>query len=330
MRKVTIEDISRKTGLSRGTVSRALNDRPDISARTKQAVLEACQALNYRPSHAARSLATGRSYAVAVLVDDVRSALAASFLRGVIARAHQARYAVHVVETGDDPGPDRVAAFSPDRIDGVLNAVLLAPNLANDLWRATENRVLASCWPLEGVGCDVLMPDHTEAGRLAARFLFRHESSEPLYVHRSATFGAADRLAGFQEVLREHDVDPASVTITAADLDDLGEIEPRLKRADVVIASDDFLAVAVMLACVGLGRRPGDDVAVIGYGNERVASAIRPTLTSIDFDCEEIGRRLMDAVLQRLGQKRMDTPQMASVAPRLVERESTRQLVSSR
>ena len=54
MRKVTIEDISRDTGLSRGTVSRALNDRPDISTRTKQRVLETCRKLNYVPSFAAR------------------------------------------------------------------------------------------------------------------------------------------------------------------------------------------------------------------------------------------------------------------------------------
>ncbi len=69
MARITIEDISRQTGLSRGTVSRALNDRPDISRQTKQRVLEACRKLNYLPSHAARSLATGRSFAVAVLVD---------------------------------------------------------------------------------------------------------------------------------------------------------------------------------------------------------------------------------------------------------------------
>ena len=76
MGKVTIEDISRSTGLSRGTVSRALNDRPDISAQTKQRVLEACLRLKYVPSHAARSLATGRRYAVAVLVDDLRTMFA--------------------------------------------------------------------------------------------------------------------------------------------------------------------------------------------------------------------------------------------------------------
>jgi DNA-binding LacI/PurR family transcriptional regulator len=106
MHKVTIEDISRDTGLSRGTVSRALNDRPDISPKTKQIVLESCRKLNYVPSHAARSLATGRNYAVAALVDNLESPFSAGFLRGAIDHARQAHYVVHVVELGPQAQPD--------------------------------------------------------------------------------------------------------------------------------------------------------------------------------------------------------------------------------
>ncbi|RMF85876.1 MAG: LacI family transcriptional regulator, partial [Planctomycetota bacterium] len=86
MGKVTIEDISRETGLSRGTVSRALNDRPDISAKTKRRVLEACRKLNYVPSYAARSLATGRRYAIAVIINSLTDPYDAEFARGVIAQ----------------------------------------------------------------------------------------------------------------------------------------------------------------------------------------------------------------------------------------------------
>ncbi|MFQ5805309.1 MAG: LacI family DNA-binding transcriptional regulator [Phycisphaerae bacterium] len=325
MRKVTIEDVSRDTGLSRGTVSRALNDRPDISTRTKQRVLEACQKLNYVPSHAARSLATGRNYAVTVLVDDLRSAFSASFLRGVINRAQEARYAVHVVETGAEPQPDRLRSFSPERIDGVLNAVPLDASLAGQLRQIVESRVLTSCWPLKGVSCDVLTPDQREAGRMVARLLVGNGSLEILYVHRPTSHAAAERLAGFQEVCRERGLDPESVTATIADLDTLDTLSPRLERADAIVAIDDFLAVTIMLLCARLGRRAGEDFAVIGHGNEPVGSAIRPSLTTVDFNGEEIGRRTMETVLQRLAQRRMDAPQHTRIAPLLVQRASTRQ-----
>jgi LacI family transcriptional regulator len=325
MRKVTIEDISRETGLSRGTVSRALNDRPDISIQTKQRVLAACRKYKYVPSHAARALATGRNYAVAALVDDLQSAFSATFLRGVINRAEQAGYAVHVIETGPDPKSDRLRSLSPERIEGVLNAIPLDASLAGQLRQGAEDRILTSCWPLEGVPCDVLAPDHIEAGRMVARFLARRAFREILYVHRPTCRADAERLAGFQEVCRERGVDPEGATAPVADLDALEALSPRLERADAIVATDDCLAITIMLVCTRLGRRPGVDLAIIGHGNEPVASAIQPTLTTVDFNGEETGRRTMETVLQRLAQKRMDAPQHIRIAPLLVERGSTRQ-----
>jgi LacI family transcriptional regulator len=298
MRKVTIEDISRDTGLSRGTVSRALNDRPDISTRTKQRVLESCQKLNYVPSHAARSLATGRNYAVAVLIENLRSAFAASFLRGVIARAQQSHYAVHVVETGPNPPPEQMAAFSPERIDAALNAIPLDAARGDKLRRSMDNRVLTSCWPFEGATCDVLMPDQAEAGRLIARFLIRAGLREILYVNCPTCRGATERLNGFQEICRETGIDPEAAT--------------------------------VMILATRLGRHPGDDLAVIGQGNENAAAEIRPTLTTIDFDGEGIGRRSMETIMQRLGRERSDKPQQIRIAPLLVQRASTRHLPDTR
>lgn len=326
MRKVTIEDISRDTGLSRGTVSRALNDRPDISTRTKQRVLESCRKLDYHPSHAARSLATGRNYAVAVLADDLRSAFTASFLRGVIDRAQQSLYAVHVIEVGPNPPLEQLAAFSPERIDAALNAVPLDATRASKLRQSMENRVLASCWALESVGCDVLTPDQAEAGRLIARFLIRKGQRELLYAHRPTCNGAAERLSGFHEICRESGIDPETATVTITDENALDALAPRLERAKALVATDDFLAITLMILCSRLGRRPGVDLAVIGQGNETTAGEIHPGLTSIDFDGEGIGRRAMETVLQRLGQERSDAPQQMRAAPLLVQRASTRHL----
>ena len=328
MRKVTIEDISRDTGLSRGTVSRALNDRPDISTKTKLRVLETCRKLNYVPSHAARSLATGRNYAVAALVGDLHSAFTAEFLRGVIKHAQQSHYAVHVIETGANPSPRELGAFSPERIDAALNAVPLNAAQARQLRQGLENRVLASCWPLEGIDCDVLTPDQVEAGRLIARFLIRNRVREILYVHRPTEIGAAERLRGFHGICRESGIDPEAATATITEVGTLETLASRLERVEAVVAADDFLAIALMMLCARLGRRPGEDLAVIGHGNETVAAGIHPTLTTIDSDGEEIGRRTMETVLQRLSQEGSGAPQQARIAPLLVQRESTGHFVN--
>jgi len=326
MRRVTIVDIVRDTGLSRGTISRALNNRPDISPETRRRVLESCRKLHYVPSHAARSLATGRNYAVAALVDDLRSALAADFLRGALGRAAEAQYAVQILDLGRDPPPERLQALSANRVDAVLNAVPLGAAAARELRRLLGNRPLASCWPLADPRCDVLTPDDLEAGRMVARFLIRAGLRALLYIQRDADPGAGRRLAGFQAICRESGLDADAATVLIPDLKALDTLDSRMRDAEAIATSDDFLAVAVMLRCAALGRRAGADLAIVGCGNEPVTGAIHPSVTTVDFDGEEIGRRAMETLLQRLDGQRADRPQHLQTAPKLVRRDSTRHL----
>ena len=332
MARITIEDISRQTGLSRGTVSRALNDRPDISRQTKQRVLEACRKLNYLPSHAARSLATGRSFAVAVLVDDLHSVFAASFLRGVLSRAQPAGYAVNVGELNADPEQQQetIQALVGERIDGVLLGTALTGVLAPVLQAALEDRPLVAGAVVEGFACDLLVPDQAEAGRLVARHLLQNSVSELLYVHVSGS-AADERLAGFQEVCRQHELDAEAITVELPGDRPINSaiaelVAPRLSGVRAIAATDDFLAIDIMSLCCQAGRLPGRDVAVIGQGNEYVSARITPSLSTVDFCGEEIGRRAMETALQRLGKTRMDAPQAAQISPLLVARESSRTL----
>jgi LacI family transcriptional regulator len=327
MAKVTIEHISRHTGLSRGTVSRALNDRPDISPATKERVLEACEKLNYVPSHAARSLATGRNFAVAAVIDDLRDVFGAAFVRGVNAVAERAHYMVHVIETaGTGIGTQSLSA---GRIDAVL---LGGPVSAEQQARFRDSfarRAFAGCTAIEGLDVDVFAPDHAEAGRIAARHLLSSGARDVAYVWRDGGRDHAERLAGFQEVCRERGVGDSLIVLrwpaeNQAAADD--SVRAGLSRVRCIAADDDALAISVMLSCARTDRVIGRDVAVIGHGNNAVAAAIRPALTSVDPGGEEAGRRAMESVLQRLGRTRMDAPQRVRIAPALFRRRSTSEM----
>jgi len=319
--KVTIEDISRHTGLSRGTVSRALNDRPDISTQTKQRVLEACRTLNYSPSHAARSLATGRSYAVAVLLDDLRSSFAHTLLSGVLTRAWQARYAVHVAELGraGAQAEEVIRAVVNERIDCALLAAPLEAHLLPVLRQALEDRPAASCALLDGVRCDVFVPDQHESGRLGEALLYVHAPERP---------GAHERLAGFQEVCRERGLPPHDLVFELPEERPLADatfcaLSEHLQHARAVAATDDFLALELGGWCAHVGRRPGHDIVLMGQGNEPAGARVTPRLTTTDFCGREIGRRALEAALARLDKTRMDAPQTTCVPPMLVVRDST-------
>jgi DNA-binding LacI/PurR family transcriptional regulator len=152
-----------------------------------------------------------------------------------------------------------------------------------------------------------------------------------LYLHSETSECAAQRRSGFEELCRAHGIDPARLVLTLpperpGGLSQISLVRERLRHGTVAVAGDDFLAIELMLLCERLGRTPGRDVAILGQGNESVASRIRPGLSSIDPGGLEIGRRMMETAIQRLDRSRMDAPQTVLVAPTLMERESTRML----
>lgn len=320
MAKVTIEDISRHTGLSRGTVSRALNDRPDISQATKNRVLEACRKLNYAPSHFARSLATGRSYAVAVLCDSLMNAYAARFVRGVLSRAAAEKYLVHVVEWSERLDPEAlVPGVSAERVDALLMTGAMPVDLEHVLREHYASRVLVSGAPLDGLAADVFAADQVEAGRLVARHLLATVGERLIYLHRGGAPGAEQRLAGFLEVVVPTGLVRADVVI---ELDNrradaaVGAHTDRLLAARGIAAESDELALACVFV-LGEGRK---DRVIVGYGNDSCGPQLEKYFATIDPCAEEIGRRAMHAALQRVERSRSDAPATTLVAPKLLLR----------
>lgn len=335
MGKITIDQISKRTGLSRGTVSRALNDRPDIREGTKQRVLAECKKLNYVPSRVARSLATGRCFTMGIVVGGFGSHYIASLLRGAIREAHRARYAANVVEVepagNQAEAAERMRALANERVDGVLLAAAVAGEALDVVRHSFRETILVACVPLEGVNCDVLRPDDAESGRIAARHLLLGGSDGLAYFDNPDSASSAGRKAGFLEVCAEQGVAAAKVTIpfspareaVAARAEKLRQATAAYRR---FCASDDALAMELMFACMASNRMVGRDVAVIGHGNEPIGAHVSPGLTSIDPQGEQIGRRAMEVLVQRAEKTRSDAPQEVCVPPELVERGSTRNL----
>jgi LacI family transcriptional regulator len=339
MAKVTIEEISRRTGLSRGTISRALNDRPDINDQTKQRVLAECRKLNYVPSRAARSLATGRNFALAVVAGPLGASFMTDLLSGAARRAAREQYALQLVQPEDsiEQQSTLLQALANDRIDGVLLAGTLTPAaLARFRESWGERPGVVSTVPLPEIACDVVGPDSRESGRLAARHVLQGaEPMDVVYVHRPAAWAADARLEGFREVCTDRGIDPdAVIFVLSATLesgeatpDDTAELQSRLRSVSRVVASDDFTAINVMIHCGRVGRDPGRDVAVMGQGNERIGPHVSPGLTTTECSGEEVGRRAVEVLLARAQGIRMDAFQTVEIAPRVVTRASTGNLV---
>src|SRR3954465_14945100 len=99
----TLADIARELGVSKMTVSRAINNHPEISPETRARILETAQRMNYRPNHPARALTTNRSYPFGIVVPDLMHSYFAEICRGVEAVARPAGYQNLICSTDEEP-----------------------------------------------------------------------------------------------------------------------------------------------------------------------------------------------------------------------------------
>ena len=146
-----------------------------------------------------RSLATGRRYAIAIVVDDLRATYAGAFLRGAMNRARRERYAVLVTELATDQHSaiEHLRTLANERVDAVIFATPITEEVARSTFENIAERPLITAAPLEQMPADVLAPDFMEAGRLAARYLLAQGANQLGYVHEPGSQAAEQRRSGF-------------------------------------------------------------------------------------------------------------------------------------
>lgn len=317
-KKVTIEDISRLTGLSRGTISRALNNRPDISEATRQKVLAACRKLHYVPSFAARSLATGRQLAVVVLVPAAELGPLGPFLAALARYASEQQYVtlVSILPADKRELAARVDQIPTERADAAIVAGPVPPGAGGPLRKRLAGIPCVICGEEGELPGDVIVPDLAEAGRLAVRTL-------PGTVRKAACLIRSDpRHERFADAARQAAsgrglaLRPATVRGSQAELGRL------LAEAEGVICGDDELAGLALGWLLGAGREVGKEVPVIGLGNTPLCELLPVPLTSIDPDLTQVATRAFDTLRARIEKTRRDAPSRVLIAPRLAVRSS--------
>lgn len=321
-KKVTIEDISRLTGLSRGTISRALNNRPDISEATRQKVLAACRKLHYTPSFAARSLATGRHLAIAVLVPARLLGSLGPFVVALARHAASRQYVTALV-----PVPDEKRELTAEgtelptgRVDGAVLAGPVAPAIAPTLRRRLGSLPCVICTEEAELPGDVIVPDVTEAGRLAVRVLPGPVRSVVCLVRPAP---AQQRFAeAVRDACKASGIRAEPWVLEPGKRLSAEKLTTSLGACEAVICGDDTLAALAEGALAALGRAVGKQVFVIGHGNTPLCEQLPVPLTSIDPDPGQLASRALEILEARIDKRRRDAPTRVLVPPKLAVRAS--------
>ena len=325
-RPPVMTDVAQLAGVSHQTVSRVLNDHPNVRPQTRELVLAAITELGYRPNAAARTLVTRRTHTLGVISFDTTLYGPASMLYG-IERAAQDSYFVSIAST---PTLDRRSVLdSVERFvgQGVEGIIVIAPQVS-----AVE--ALTDCpndIPLVAVGCRTSPPvhsvavDNAEGAALATRYLLglghrtvHHLSGPPSWLDAEA------RVEGWREALREAGAPEPDlvlrrlvrgVRVRDGSADRAGrQRDRRLLRQRPDGAGPDPRAVRG-------GRRVPEDVSVVGFDDIPEAAYFLPPLTTVRQDFGELGRRALDTLVGLIFDRDAAAP-AEPVVPQFVVRSS--------
>jgi DNA-binding LacI/PurR family transcriptional regulator len=309
MRGATIAKVAQHAGVGVGTVSRVLNGSPAVSESTRRRVLDAIDALDYRPSPVARALSTGRTMTIGVVAPFVTQPSVVERLRGVARALTAAAYQLILFDV-ERPEQIRERLAPPalrGRMDGVLY-VSLAPDDAHAA-QLEAARVPVVLVDRAHPRLPSVSIDDVEGGRMAARHLLElgHERIGFLGDVEDNPFGfdsSARRRIGFEETLAEAGVplDPALRALRPhgreAARAAAGELLARPEPPTALFASSDVLAIGVLEAAQAAGLSVPEQLSVIGFDD--VEAAAYTGLTTIAQPLEESGALGAELLLRAL------------------------------
>jgi DNA-binding LacI/PurR family transcriptional regulator len=327
-------DVARLAGVSHQTVSRVLNDHPNVSPATRAGVIAAIRDLGYRPNAAARTLVTGRTNVLGVVSFDTTLYGPASMLYG-IERAARPAYSVAITSL---PAFDRgslleaVDRFLGQAVEGI---VVIAPETP----AVAALGGLAADIPLVAVGCGTHAPlpsvtiDNLGGAAQATRHLLDlgHQT-----VHHVAGpdswLDAQQRVEGWRAALRAAGAKEPELMRgdwSARSGYEIGHGLSQMPEVTAVLCANDPMALGLLRAFAERGRPVPAEVSVVGFDDVPEAAFFLPPLTTVRQDFGELGRRAVQLLMERIvgGQP---VQSVLPIAPDLVVRGSTAPVQSPR
>jgi LacI family transcriptional regulator len=331
VQRVTIKDIAREAGVSPQTVSRAINDKGEISPQTQRRILQIAERLGYRPNSIARSLATKRTQNVGLVVPDVSNPFFAGIARGIQDAAHLARYNTFLCNTDEDLERETSAIHSLEaqRVDGLI---LCSPRLSDQELAKLSDRyqplVLVNR-RLEHPKTGLLLIDDAKGAEDAVHYMYRlGHRNIGLLAGPEKSFSGQERYKGYRRALVAHGIEPLSEWQTHCPPQVEGgqeaaeQLLTRSPELTAFVAYNDLVAVGAMRACAELGLQVPEDCAIIGCDDIPLAAWVSPALTTIHIPKYNLGRQAMQLLLSMM-QDQGTTSEPIVLSPHLVIRDST-------
>jgi len=304
VRKVTLDDVARLSGVSRSAASRALNDRPGVRSDVRERVNRIADHLGFRPNRAAKNLACGRSSVIGLVIPSEGlhvDPYGAAMTHAVGRAAAELDLGMMLHVASDEPGATVHHILRDGLIDGLLISSVAVGSWVDDLFDAALPTVLLGTHPSRD---DVLSVDveNTESSAGAVTHLFDQGCARVGCI--SGPLERADARARVRGYRLAHE---RAGRVVEESLIASGDFTRRSGAAatdqlfdagvDGIFAANDEMAIGAIWSATRAGRRVPDDLLVVGFDGTSIDELIEPTLTTVVQPFEPLARTAVELLV---------------------------------
>ncbi|MCU1491353.1 MAG: transcriptional regulator, LacI family [Acidimicrobiaceae bacterium] len=329
----TIKEVARLAGVAPSSVSRALNDHPDVSPEMRARVMEAVEELRYEPDFLAQSLRLGSTRTIGFIVSDISNPLFAGIVKGAEQELESHGYSILLMNSLGDPMLEakHIGVLRQRRVDGFILSLQSETN--SETLRALRNQstpVVLLDREIRGVATDAVLFDHSTGVAEATSALLKLGHRKINFIVGSAeTRGSRDRLKGFQRAYAAFGIsslDDVVIEVGSYSRDFGFEATKMVLERDdpptAIIAANSQIGVGTLAALNEHGLRHGEDVSLVICDDVELLRLMDPPVSVVARDAEKMGTVAAELLLARMQEP--ESPLRSVVLPTLyIHRGST-------
>ncbi|NUU96588.1 LacI family transcriptional regulator [Marinitoga sp. 1135] len=331
-RYVTIKDIAKVANVSINTVSRALNNKPDINEETKKKILKIADELGYVKNATASSLRNRKTKTIGVIFKDITNPFFVEVLKGIEKATKENDYSLILIDVEKNYEVEKKALklMFEKRVDGILISPVRNQKQKSDKFQALINLNIPYVIVgdhFEGMDADEIYADDFKGGYLATKHLIENGKKKILFLDvYNHNFVSYSRFSGYKKALKEYNIRFSKKMVYTIEEDMIAayeKINELIKEKvdfDGIFCFNDILAYGALKALREHNINVPEKVAVVGYDDIIYSSII--DLTTIKIPKFELGFKAFNLLLEKINNKR-HKPEKIILDIDLIKRKTT-------
>jgi LacI family transcriptional regulator len=325
-KRLTIIDVAEAAGVAPMTVSRYLNQHPNLSQKTAKRVKMAIDKLGYEPNHAARMLMGQPSKVIGLIIPSLADAFFSIVANTVQEAAAERGYLVWIASSNSKGDIEQALIRQMRRhlVDGIL--LIPSQDGYSRQYETTDPPVIAVDRPVEGLSLDSVVVENQEGARMGVEHLISHGYQRIVCLGAVENLGTMqDRVSGYEAALRQHGLEVHSVVDCDSHLGAQAALSKLLSGRQPIRALFTLNNLATMRAFEALDElnvRIPEQIALLGFDDFELAAALKPRLSVVRQPIESLGREAARLLLDRLVSKTRSMGLRIALPVSLILRES--------